>query len=240
MKKINFLAIIAAVSLMFTSCSSEDSILSGEQSAKLLKKYKINRDATGAYSVDLDVAEKTKVDDVLDVNNNTKQYFLYSSDDIQLNSNISQELLIDNNQLKVGIVDANTNKKEFVSIIDDDFTYLSKSRATKYLADFSVQSNQDGTFDLSFNVNKKVNVSFEYNEEISTYEVHLERGKGGDTAFSRTLEVEEGQKLKIDFVNYVTNEKSAKSSGEGIEGETTTTTKTRKPRVIIDNGGDDI
>jgi len=91
------------------------------------------------------------------------------------------------------------------------------------LAGYSVQGNEAGTFNLEFDVNDNVAVSFVYNETISTYEIHLEEGSSDNNSFSRTLEKEAGEPLKIDFVNHVSNT-SAKSSELLM---------VRKPKVIV-------
>lgn len=219
MKKSKFLALVAIVSLVFTSCSSEDSVIT--ENPILKKTYKVKRDATGAYSLDFD--DNTKVDQVLESADNTRQYLISSSLN-KVNKNSSQELLIDNDRLKVGFIDADTDKKQYISIIDDNISLQRKSDDNNKLAGYSIESNQDGTFSLDFNVNDNVEVSFVYNEEISTYEVHLEDGTGGDSNFSRTLEKEEGEPLKIDFVNHINNSNAKSYELKMI----------RKPEVIID------
>lgn len=219
MKNNKFLAILAIVSLVFSSCSSEDSLITENQNLK--KTYKVKRDATGAYSLDFD--QNTKIDQVLESANKTRQY-LISSSTSKTEKNNSQELLIDNNKLKIGFIDADTDKKQYISIIDDNISLQRKSDDNNKLAGYSIQSNQDGTFGLDFNVNDNVDVSFVYNEEISTYEIHLEDGAGGESDFSRTLEKEEGKSLKIDFVNHINN-----SGAKSFE-----LSRIRKPEVIID------
>ena len=203
-------SLFAIITLVFSSCSSEDdSLLIENQQKSLLKTYKIKRDATGAYSIDFDVTDNTKVDNLLNVKNNFNEYILSPSNTVT-EKNISQDLLINNNQLKVGFVDANFDKKAVISVIDDELSLHRKGNNSK-LADYSVQSNEDGTFTLDFNVNSNVNVSFVFNESINTHEIHLEEGKGGENTFSRTLEKENGEPLKIVFVNYYNNSTSAKS-----------------------------
>ena len=227
MKKTKFLALVAIVSLVFTSCSNEETLLTENQSPKLLKTFKVKRDATGAYSVDFEVSENTKVDKLTNVLENSSEYLLSSTNN-RTKENISQDLLIDNNKLKVGFVDANTDKRQFISISDDNISFLRKSDDNNKLAAYSIQSNEDGTYDLAFNVNDNVDVSFVYNEAISTYEIHLEDGTGGDNNFSRILESKDGAPLKIDFVNHSSN-----TSGKSIEA-----LAERKPRIIIDDGED--
>ena len=224
MKKNKFLTLVAIVSLAFTSCSSEESLIDENQNPSLKKTYKVKRDATGAYSLDFD--NNTKVDQVLESSDNTRQYLISSS--LNKAENSSQELLIDNNKLKVGFIDTDTDKKQYISIFDDNISLQSKSSDTNKLADYSIQSNQDGTFSLDFNVNDNVNVSFVYNEEISTHEIHLEDGIGGVSNFSRTLESIEGEPLKIDFVNHINNPNAKSYEFSRI----------RKPVIIIDDGED--
>jgi len=218
MKNNKFLALIAIVSLVFTSCSSDETVLAETESTNLLKTFKLKRDATGAYSIDFDVTQNTKVEKLTDASQNSNEYLL-SADDNQVERNISQQLLIDNNKLKVGFVDTKTDAKQFISITDDKKI---SSKISK-LANYSIQGNDDGTFDLAFQVNDNVNVSFVYNEAISTHEVHLDNGLGKDTNFSRTLESEAGEPLKIDFVNHTSN-LNAKSSQLAM---------IRKPKIII-------
>lgn len=219
MKKNKLFALIAIVSLVLSSCSNDDALITETSNPNLNKTFKVKRDATGAYSLKFD--DRTKVDQVLESVDKTRKYLISSSDGTEKYN--AQELLIDNNKLKVGFIDADTDKEQYISIIDDNITLQRKSNGTNKLADYSVQSNQDGTYDLDFNVNDNVEVSFVYNEEISTYEVHLEDGIGGESDFSRTLESEEGKPLKIDFVNHVviSNAKSYES-------------RIRKPIIIID------
>tara|TARA_R110002096_G_scaffold429554_1_gene642541 strand:- start:230 stop:910 length:681 start_codon:yes stop_codon:yes gene_type:complete len=225
MKKIKFLTLATIITLVFTSCSNEESLPSEVQSANLSKTYKLKRDATGAYSVYS--TDNTQIDRVLTEVDNTKLFFL-SNGNSQSHKSSSQEILIDNNKLKIGFIDANTNDKQLLTILDDNISLQSKNN-NKKLADYSIQGNQDGTYNLEFTVEDNVGVSFVYNEAISTYEVHLEDGESTTNSFSRTLESKDGKILKLDFVNHVSNS-NAKSSEE---------TLIRKPRVIVDNGGDD-
>lgn len=227
MKKISLL-LLAALSIVFTSCSNEESLPIESQSENRLKTFEIKRDATGAYSVNFDVLNNTKIDKFTDLTENKSEFHLTFSD-VSNQKSVSEELLIDNNNLKVGFVDANAGQSKLISITDDNISFLSKSSDDYIkLSSYSVIANEGGTYDLVFSVKDNVEVSFVYNEEIATYEVHLEDGKTGDLDFTRTLEKEEGMPLKIDFVNHINNT-MAKSS-ESLE--------VRKPKVIISEVGD--
>jgi hypothetical protein len=224
MKKNNLIELLAIVVIVFSSCSNEEttsSLLDNQTS--LLKTYEIKRDATGAYSIDFDVTNNTKVEKFINADNNSE--YLLSSSNIETKEDFSQDLLISDSHLKVSFVDANTNKQSFISVTDDNIKMQRKGDATK-LAAYSVEANEDGTVNLAFDVNDNVAVSFVYNEEISTYEIHLEDGIASGSSFSRTLEKEAGEFLKIDFVNHNTNT-NAKSSEMFL---------TRKPKVIVGEG----
>jgi hypothetical protein len=225
MKKISLLLVLG-VSLILSSCSGEDSSLPNDQNSKLLKTFKVKKDATGAYSVDFNVSDNTKVDEIFNLQDNTLQYFLYPTR-MKTENNISEDLVINDNQIKIGFVDTQNDNSPVVTI-KDDIKFANKSVVLAKLTSYNLTSNEDGSFDLNFKVKNKTNVSFSYNEEINTYEVHLEDGKGGETEFSRNLAKEEGKLLKIDFVTHF-NSFGAKSNQLAFE---------RKPRVIIDSGGD--
>lgn len=217
-----FLSLLTIVLLVFASCSSEDSLIEENLNLSLEKTYKVKRDATGAYSLDFD--QNTKIDEVLKFSDDFRQYLLSSSSNNIENTN-SHELLIDNNKLKIGFIDADLNKTQSILILDDNVALQSKSNETKKLVKYSIKSNQDDTFSLDFKVKKNVDVSFVYNEEIRTYEIHLEDGDGVKSNFSRTFDKESSEPLRIDFVNHLINSNAKSSSLLMI----------RKPKIIIDD-----
>jgi len=223
MKTIKFFSVITLITLALTSCSNEDAGLTTDQNTKLLKTFKVQRDATGAYSVDFNVSDNTKVDEVINVNDNSKQYFLYSSDNATEN-NISHDVSVINDQIKIGFVDTQASTSRSVNIIDD-INLAKKSGSSLRLLSYSVVSNENGAHNLDFTVKENTTVSYVYNEEIKVHEVHLRAGKRGEVDFSRSLEKLEGEALKIDFVNHMGNS-NAKSYKEVL---------IRKPRVIVDN-----
>jgi hypothetical protein len=141
--------------------------------------------------------------------------------------NFSKNLSIDKDQLNIIIIDANVSKKSSLSIIDDNIKLQSKG-SSEMLSSYSVQGNEEGTYDLAFDVNDNVAVSFVYNQSIKTYEIHLEEGNSSTNQYTRILEKEEGHPLKIDFVNHTSNG-NAKSATSAL---------IRKPKVVIDHGDD--
>lgn len=222
MKKVSLLAIVAAITFVFSSCSTEENLSLEDSSKSLLKKYKLKRDATGAYSVDFDTEENTTINKYVDATNNSSEFILSQSGNSTL-KDASQDLMIDNNQLKISVVDGNTNKKSSITVFDDDISLQRKTNDSK-LASYSIEGNEDGTFTLDFVVNPNVDVSFVYNEAIETYEIHLEDGDGEVNSFTRSFDRESINKpLRIDFVSHVVND-NAKSAELVL---------IRKPRTIL-------
>ena len=229
MKKFNLVIIIVLSSFLFSSCSSNDAELPEEQSTVLLENYLLKRDATGAYSIDLNVGEDVIVDKVVNSMESTNEIYLSESyGKVAQKTSYSTDLRIENESFKINFISENDNKIPSITVYDDNIKFLSKSGENgSMLKDYTISKNEDGTFELNFNVNNKVEVDFVYNEELLTHEIHLEEGNSKESKFSRTIEKEEGELLKIDFVSH-TNNANAKAAVVAI----------RKPRVIVSDGDD--
>lgn len=225
MKKNSLLVFAIIASLIFSSCSSnEEGMIPTDSNVKLLKNFTVKRDASGAYSLDFNVAENTKVDKVANQNLNSNEFYLYSSEN-NATTKIAEQLLIDNSQLKVGFIDANSKNNTNLTVYDDNIT-LAKGDLNSKLKSYSVTKNDDGLYDVVFEVKNNVAVKYAFNEKEDAFEIHLTNGKSADANFSTTLEKKEGKPLTIVFVNYVGNT-NAKS-------ESTDLTPIRKPVIIID------
>lgn len=201
MKNLNVLALVVTMSLFLFSCSNEESMLPEEENTSLLKSYKISKDAEGNYSLNFDLNDNGAVDKVVDKTSNSKNFYLYSSEN-QMSKKITEDLVIDGEQLQVGFVDTRSDKSPTVTIIDDNITFA-KTNKKDFLKEYSVEVNEDEEFLLDFTVNDGVLVNFIYNEETETYEVHLKEGKATEQSFAKVLEKEEGKQLKLNFVNYI-------------------------------------
>ncbi|MDD7913484.1 hypothetical protein [Polaribacter ponticola] len=229
MKKINTLIAVVLFTLGFTSCSTEEVILQEGQSTELLKTYELKRDATGAYSVALNVNSDVVVDVLKNSDESSNEFYLSKSKNVKGDKiNSASDLWFKEENFKVEFISENSNKVPTITVFDDNIKFSNKSgKNKKFLNEYSISKNEDGTFDLDFNVNDKVAVDFVYNEELATHEIHLDKGKSSKNNFSRTLEKEEGKLLKIDFVNH-SNNSNAKAAAVVV----------RKPRVIVDDGED--
>lgn len=221
--KLIALSIITASALVFTSCSLEESVLATDApSNQLLKSFTVKKDVNGAYSLDFDLNQGATVDKVYDDYTNTSQFLLYSS-----NSNgkkqITEGVEITDSQLKLGIIDTNTDEKPSITITDDNISFGKGN--SEALKSYEIKSMDDGTYQLDFTVKKNISVDFVYNDNLETYEVHLDKGKNKETSYSRTFEKEEGKALRIDFLNFYKVRKAKSDEALMVE---------RKPKIIID------
>ena len=230
MKKSKILSLAGAVLLIFTSCSNDENVaLSNSENAELLKTFELKRDAFGAYSI-AGVANSAQIDKTLDVTTNNKQLKLYAADTDNL-TKFTEQLAVESSEFKVGLQDMNTNKFVNITVSDDDAFLVKKTTEIK-LSNYSISRNENKSYELNFEVKNNTDVAFVYNEEDKAYEVHLEEGNGQVLNFSRVLEAVEGQKLRLNFINHLSNQ-SAKT-GEGEKKAVII----RKPVIIIDDGHD--
>ena len=227
MKTLNSLVLFTITILTLSSCATDENLLPEEKPLDLLKSYTVKRDATGAYYLDYDVTNNVKVDNLKDIATNTNQIYLHSSGN-ESSRKVSEALAIENGELNINFIDANTDKQQpRITIIDDDIILGENTDGNEeMLAEYSITNNANGTFTLDFKVKDKVEADFVYNEKNDTYEVHLEKGNGYESNYSRILKKQIGKPLKFDFVNHTNNRSN------------TSRKPRRKPRGVIGNGGD--
>ncbi len=228
MKKSNLGIAIIMFLLVFSSCTSNENQFPEEQSTKLLKSYKVKRDASGAYYLDLNLENNANVGKFQNNTTNTNEFHLSTSDKkSQQKASVNSDLLFSDGKLKVEFINDNQGNKRSLTIFDDDNNKVAQKSGddNSLLKEFNIVMNEDGTYGVDFEVENGVEVNFVYNEEISAHEIHLEEGKGNENSFSRTLEKEEGELLNIHFVNH-SNNSNAKIAESLI----------RKPVIVIDNG----
>ncbi len=219
MKKITPYFLTLCLSILFASCSSNETEAINESTPEnLLQSYTLKRDANGAYSIDFNTTNNTDVTTVTNTDN-SKEIIL--TDVAQKTATKhSNAFSIENDQLKIGFLEASNGKRTKIYVEDDNITFA--KGVTKFLNSYSISANQDGTYQLNFTVNDNVTTDFVYNEEIETYEVHLSNGNASQKTFSRQLEMDfESKTLKLDFVNHK------------YAGKTETSDVERKPKSII-------
>mgnify|MGYP005988316089 FL=1 len=216
---VGFLAIVLAFS--FTSCSTSESDFETPNSP-LLEEVMLQRDASGAYFVDYKVADNTVSDVRKDFNSLTNEISL-SKVTHDTKDQYRNNFTLDNNKLRIGFFDNESGKKMNITVEDENITFA-KGSVTKFLKEYSMSTNANGSFQLDFKVNSNVKTEFTYNEDLAAYEVHLSNGTSSKNTFSRTLDVPDSGVLKLDFVNH-------KLLGKGL-----VSSETREPVIIIDTG----
>ena len=219
-----FTPFLLAISLVFASCSSnENEELDNIPQENLLQSYTLKRDANGAYSIDFNTTDNTAVTAVKNIDKSNE--IILSEAKHKTTTKHSNDFSIENDELKIGFLEANKGKRTQISVEDENITFA-KGGITEFLSSYSITKNEDGTFLLNFKVNDNVATDFIYNEDIETYEVHLSNGTAKQKDFSRTVNISSEDLLKLDFVNH-------KYSGKSEDAIATI----HKPRIII--GGED-
>lgn len=219
MKKLYVGLMTVVLAFSFTSCSTSETDLEIPQEA-LLKSYKLQRDASGAYSIDYNVADKTVSDARKNLNSLTNEFHL-SKVGYDTKDKYRNDLTLNDNKLRIGFFDNETGKSMKMTIEDENITFA-KGNSTKFLKTYTLATNSDGTIQLDFEVNSNVVAEFVYNKDLAIHEVHLRKGTTTDKVFSRSLTVPDTEVLKLDFVNH-------KYSGKGVSESSE-----KNPRVIMD------
>ena len=194
------LATIFFVVLGLTSCSNEEEtfVIQNEAAESLLNSYEIQRNADGSYFVDYKTKGATS-DNVRDEKRNENTINLYP-DNTQTSRNQSEDLgfITDGDELKIKFNDIQASKVTSISVKDDKISLARSNNAL--LRDFNFKAQEDGTYDLSFEVKNKVDVDFVYNDDYQSYDIILTKGKGAESNFLRTFTPDDNGYLRITFV----------------------------------------
>lgn len=224
MKKISAILVILSVSMGLMSCSSEEILTPEETGKNLLEEFTIKRNSDGSYYVDYTLANNAEASLSTDKKTNSKDFYLYSSDN-QSKRNFNEALALQDNALRVGFTDTESGKQPFITVEDDDIKFGKRNADEEFLTEYSVTMNEDGTVDLAFTVEDNVAVNFIQNQE-GVYEIHLEDGTNVERDYSRTFVKEDGVDLKIDFINH-SNEARKEANNDSASSSY------RRPRIVI-------
>lgn len=208
--------------LFLASCTTNESIVKNDSEA-LLKSFKIVKDAQGRYSIDYDVNNDVTSELVKNIKTNSNEIYLFSEKGAEGES-FSEALLLQNDFLKVGFVENNEKRKSII-IEDKDIVLAKGEESSEYLEEYSIEDLGNSEYELTFTVKDGVSTSFLYNEVDDIYEVHLQLGETVQKSFTRKY-TKTAEALKIDFVNYLDTNISAK-------GEESYAERPRRPRAII-------
>jgi len=229
MKKFSLTSLLIIITIGFSSCSQDDGLSLEDPSTVLFQKMTVGRDASGAYTLDYKLNEGVGSDITDNKDGNGKDIYLYSSDN-EARKNVNEEVsLNDNDRIHIGVNNTITNNRSTLTVYDHDIRFNKSDAEDDHLAEYQMTDNGDGTYSLDFTVDPDIEVVFIENEDTGAYEIHLEPGNGDESNFERTFTKSEGEELKIEFINYHSDE-SAK---------TVVSTSNKKPVVVIDEQGSD-
>ena len=222
MKNLPLLIFALVISLIFSSCSQEETSFLEEPSTELFGKVVLSRDASGAYTMDLET--NNNVSSTISSNNkaNSLDIDLFSETGAS-EQHISETMSTGSeDRFSVNLNNTITNRTSKLTIFDKDIQF-SKTEEEDHLTSYSVVDNGDNTYDLNFTVDASIEVDFTQDEATGDYIIHLEPGNGSQSDYTVTFEKEEGENLHILFRNYYPSE----------DGRSTTSSKD-KPRIWVD------
>ena len=222
MKNLPLSIFALVISLVFSSCSQEETSFLEEPSSELFGKVVLSRDASGAYTMDLET--NNNVSSTISSNNkaNSLDIDLFSETGAS-EQHISEIMSTGSkDRFSVNLNNTITHQTSKLTIFDKDIQF-SKTEEEDHLTSYSVVDNGDNTYDLNFTVDASIEVDLTQDEATGEYMIHLESGAGTQTDYSVTFNKEEGQNIQILFRNYYPSE----------DGRSTTSSKD-KPRIWVD------
>ena len=221
------LSIFAIITtLIFSSCSQEETTFLEEPSSELFGKVMLSRNASGAYTMDLETKNNVASNITSNNKSNSLDIDLYS-DTGAVREVISEPVSTGSeDQFLLNLKNTITNRTFKLTVYDKDikFSRTELNEEEDHLNSYSIVDNGDDTFDLNFTVDALVDVDFTQDEDTGEYLIHLEPGEGSQSEFSMTFERQEGQTTDIAFVNYYSSESAR---------VTTSTSRIRRPKVSV-------
>jgi hypothetical protein len=226
MKNLSLSIFALIITLVFSSCSQEESTFLEEPNSELFGKVILSRDASGSYTMDLETSNDVASNISSNEKSNSLDIDLYSASGTKQQI-ISEEMSTGSeDRFSINLNNTISNHTSRLTIFDKDISFLKNlsENDDDHLNSYSVSDNGDNTYDVNFTVNSYVEVDFTQDEETGEYMIHLEPGNGTQTEYSVTFNKEEGVNLNIAFLNYYPSE----------SGKTTTSSTNSRPKVLID------
>jgi len=226
MKNLSLPIFVLITTLIFSSCSQDDTTFLEEPSSELFGKVMLSRNASGAYTLDLETSNDVTSSFTNDDKANSLDIDLFS-DTGAVSEIISEPVSTGSqDQFLLNFKNTITNRTFKLTVHDKDiqFSRTELNEEEDHLNSYSIVDNGDDTFDLNFTVDALVDVDFTQDEDTGEYLIHLEPGEGSQSEFSMTFERQEGQTTDIAFVNYYSSESAR---------VTTSTNRIRRPKVSV-------
>ena len=180
MKNLSLPIFVLITTLIFSSCSQDETTFLEEPSSELFGKVVLSRDASGAYTMDLET--NNNVSSTISSNNkaNSLDIDLFSETGAS-EQHISEIMSTGSkDRFSVNLNNTITHQTSKLTIFDKDIQF-SKTEEEDHLTSYSVVDNGDNTYDLNFTVDASIEVDFTQDEATGDYIIHLEPGNGSQS-----------------------------------------------------------
>jgi hypothetical protein len=221
MKNLSLSIFALIITLVFSSCSQEETTFLEEPTSELFGKVVLSRDASGSYTMDLETSNNVASTISSNEKSNSLDIDLYNASGTKQQTTSEEMSTGSEDRFSVNLNNTITSRISKLTIFDKDIQF-SKTEEEDHLNSYSVTDNGDNTYDINFTVDASIEVDFTQDEATGEYMIHLEPGAGTQTDYSVTFNREEGEDLQILFRNYYPSE----------DGRSTSSSKD-KPKMVI-------
>ncbi len=222
MKNLSLSIFALIITLVFSSCSQEETTFLEEPTSELFGKVVLSRDASGSYTMDLETSNDVASTISSNEKSNSLDIDLYNASGTKQQTTSEEMSTGSEDRFSVNLNNTITSRTSKLTIFDKDIQF-SKTEEEDHLNSYSVTDNGDNTYDVNFTVDASIEVDFTQDEATGEYMIHLEPGAGSQTDYSVTFNREEGDNLQILFRNYYPSE----------DGRSTASSKDRPKMVIV-------
>ncbi|MDG2276109.1 MAG: hypothetical protein P8L28_09745 [Flavobacteriaceae bacterium] len=222
MKNLSLSIFALIITLVFSSCSQEETTFLEEPTSELFGKVVLSRDASGSYTMDLETSNDVASTISSNEKSNSLDIDLYNASGTKQQTTSEEMSTGSEDRFSVNLNNTITSRTSKLTIFDKDIQF-SKTEEEDHLNSYSVTDNGDNTYDVNFTVDASIEVDFTQDEATGEYMIHLEPGAGTQTDYTVTFNREEGDNLQILFRNYYPSE-DGRSTDSSID----------KPKVIFE------
>ena len=169
MKNLSLPIFVLITTLIFSSCSQDDTTFLEEPSSELFGKVMLSRNASGAYTLDLETSNDVTSSFTNDDKANSLDIDLFS-DTGAVSEIISEPVSTGSqDQFLLNFKNTITNRTFKLTVHDKDiqFSRTELNEEEDHLNSYSIVDNGDDTFDLNFTVDALVDVDFTQDEDLS-------------------------------------------------------------------------
>ena len=215
MKNLSLSIFALIITLVFSSCSQEETTFLEEPTSELFGKVVLSRDASGSYTMDLETSNDVASTISSNEKSNSLDIDLYNASGTKQQTTSEEMSTGSEDRFSVNLNNTITSRTSKLTIFDKDIQF-SKTEEEDHLNSYSVTDNGDNTYDVNFTVDASIEVDFTQDEATGEYMIHLEPGAGTQTDYSVTFNREEGESLQILFRNYYPSE-DGRSTASSID-----------------------